>query len=207
MSVSTFAQHDAPSTWKRTKMRHIFSFRREVTTEELPLLGVNLSLGVMERYEGDGRPAASDDLSKYKLVEVGDIIMNALGKPHGSIGRSSVRGITSPAYWVLRANEKVAYSRYMHYVLRSSVAISEYQRRGKNLPPNQFDLPWDSFRDIEVPLPSLTQQLEIIKYLDREVDRVEAALERVKRLEQLVKGPLATLAILGDIDPRTNVRN
>jgi len=182
-------------------MREIFEFRKAVTSEELPLLGVNLSLGVMERYEGDGRPAPSDDLSKYKLVEVGDIVMNALGKPHGSIGCSSIRGITSPAYWVLRADKNVALSRYMHYTLRSSVAISEYQRRGKNLPPNQFDLPWDSFRDIEVSLPNLPEQLAIVAYLDREVTRVEAALERVKKLEQMVKGPLATLAILGQIDP------
>ncbi|MCO6667395.1 hypothetical protein KJZ12_08735 [Cutibacterium avidum] len=70
---------------------------------DLPLLGVSVATGVRLRGGDDGRPAPSLDLSGYKVVEPGDIIMNALGKPHGSIGRSEIRGITSPAYWILRA--------------------------------------------------------------------------------------------------------
>lgn len=181
-------------------MRHLVQFRKDTTTEELPLLGVNLSDGVIERFEGDGRPAASEDLSDYKVVEIDDIVMNALGKPHGSIGRSPYRGITSPAYWVLRCEESRVLPAYLHYVLRSSTAISEFQRLGKNLPPNQFDLPWELFRDIEIPLPLIEEQRRISAHLDSQVARVEHVLERARSLERLVKGPLATLAILGELD-------
>jgi type I restriction enzyme S subunit len=162
-----------PSDWNRNKFRWIIENRKVLTIDDLPLLGANLVLGVTERFEGDGRPTASEDLSKYKVVGPGDVIMNPLGKPHGSIGRSSVKGITSPAYWVLRGNPELLVSKYLHYLLRSDVLINEYKRRSKNLPPNQFDLPWEQFRDFEVPLPPIEEQRRIADYLDEQVSRID----------------------------------
>lgn len=164
-----FEKHIFPSHWNVAEFRWVLEEINETTDKPLPLLGANIHLGVTERFEGDGRPAASEDLSKYKLVRAGDIIMNPLGKPHGSIGRSTKDGITSPAYWILRVDENANSSRYFHYLLRSSMMISEYQRRSKNLPPNQFDLPWEQFRKIQLPLPPLEEQLSIADYLDRNI--------------------------------------
>lgn len=164
--LSVFDSFNFPTDWKREKFRWVLENRKKLTTEELPLLGANLVLGVTERFEGDGRPAASEDLSKYKVVDPGDIIMNPLGKPHGSIGRSNVRGITSPAYWVLRCDETNYDSRYVHYLLRSEMMINEFQRCSKNLPPNQFDLPWDQFRAFELAFPPIEEQRRIADYLD-----------------------------------------
>jgi restriction endonuclease S subunit len=164
--ASIFDSIDFPKHWKRQKLRWVFENRKVQSCETETLLGVNISLGVTERYDGDGRPAASEDLSKYKLVEPGDIILNPLGKPHGSIGRSNVSGITSPAYWVLRTDEQNYSSRFMHYLLRSEPMLDEFRRRSKNLPPNQFDLSWEQFRDIQVPIPSFARQIEIASFLD-----------------------------------------
>jgi type I restriction enzyme S subunit len=51
--------------------------------------------------------------------------------------------------------------------------INEYKRRSKNLPPNQFDLPWEQFRDFEVPLPPIEEQRRIADYLDEQVSRID----------------------------------
>ena len=168
---SIFDLINFPKDWKRQKLRWVFENRKVQSYETETLLGVNISLGVTERYEGDGRPSASEDLSKYKLVEQGDVILNPLGKPHGSIGRSNVRGITSPAYWVLRTDERIYSSRFMHYLLRSEPMLAEFRRRSKNLPPNQFDLSWEQFRDIQVPIPPIERQLEIASFLDDQIGK------------------------------------
>ena len=164
------------SDWKVQTFRWIIENRKVNTSENLPLLGANVHLGVTERFEGDGRAPASEDLSKYKKVEAGDIIMNPLGKPHGSIGRSSSSGITSPAYWVLRLNETENDSRFFHYLLRSEFMIKEFVRRSKNLPPNQFDLPWEYFREISIPIPPVQEQRKISDFLDRQIATVDALI-------------------------------
>ena len=175
---SVFDSFSFPEHWEKEKLRWVVENRKINTLEQLQLLGANITLGVTERFDGDGRPAASEDLSKYKLVEPGDIIMNPLGKPHGSIGRSNIRGITSPAYWVLRTDENKHDSRYMHYLLRSDVMLNEYKRRSKNLPPNQFDLPWDQFREMELFFPPIEEQRLIAKYLDEQIAAVDTLIEK-----------------------------
>lgn len=183
---SIFDLIDFPNHWESQKLRWVFENRKVLSCEVETLLGVNISLGVTERYDGDGRPAASEDLSKYKLVEPGDIILNPLGKPHGSIGRSNVRGITSPAYWVLRTDEQNHSARFMHYLLRSEPMLDEFRRRSKNLPPNQFDLSWEQFRDIRVPIPSFERQLEIATFLDDQIGKTQQIIKaKNKQLELL----------------------
>jgi restriction endonuclease S subunit len=178
MEESVFDSFSFPKHWKKEKLRWVVENRKFHALEQLPLLGANITLGVTERFEGDGRPAASEDLSKYKLVEPGDIVMNPLGKPHGSIGRSEVRGITSPAYWVLRTDQNKYDSKFMHYLLRSEVMLNEYKRRSKNLPPNQFDLPWDQFREMEIFFPEVAQQRLIAMHLDQQIAVVDTLIEK-----------------------------
>jgi restriction endonuclease S subunit len=184
--TSIFDRMAFPKEWKPQKLRWIFENRKFFTLEPEPLLGVNIALGVTERYDGDGRPAASEDLTKYKLVEPGDIILNPLGKPHGSIGRSDKRGITSPAYWVLRTDETSNSSKFMHYLLRSEPMLDEFRRRSKNLPPNQFDLSWEQFRDIEIPIPDIEQQLGIAAFLDNQISKTQEIISsKIKQIELL----------------------
>ena len=197
IDTPVFESHNFPSHWKVSEFRWILPEVEETTEIELPLLGANIHLGVTERFDGDGRPSASEDLSKYKLVRSGDIIMNPLGKPHGSIGRSTKDGITSPAYWILRVNERENSSRYFHYLLRSSMMISEYVRRSKNLPPNQFDLPWDQFRKISLPIPPLDEQLLIADYLDRNIAIFNKLGDGISGVREL-KNALITYAVTGE---------
>ena len=163
---------------------------------DLPLLGVSVATGVRLRGGDDGRPAPSLDLSGYKVVEPGDIIMNALGKPHGSIGRSEIRGITSPAYWILRAQPTLD-SRYAHHLLRSQWAVSRYAGLGKNLPPNQFDIPWETFAKIETWLPTVEEQRRIADFLDDRVARIDQII--AARQQQVRHADRARISLVDSV--------
>ena len=167
----------------------------------LPLLGVSVAHGVRARTADDGRPAPSSDLSGYKVVAPGDIIMNALGKPHGSIGRSSVAGITSPAYWVLRCRAGLE-TRFAHHLLRSHWAVSGFAGLGKNLPPNQFDIPWETFRAVEVWLPGVEEQRRIADFLDDRVARIDHIITARRHQSGLIDEHVRSLCD----DLLTNVR-
>ncbi|MFD5825846.1 restriction endonuclease subunit S [Lentzea sp. NPDC060358] len=168
--------------WPEVPFRAFLRRIEKAGNTDLPLLGVGLHEGVRRRNESDGRPAASEDLSSYKLVREGDVVMNRLGKPHGSVGVSPWRGITSPAYWVLEIDRSLASPAFVHHLLRSSHLVREYERLGKYMPPNQFDISWEAFRSIEVPLPPLEEQRRIADFLDAETAKIGSTVQ--KRLRQ-----------------------
>ncbi|WP_410876376.1 hypothetical protein [Nocardia sp. A7] len=171
-----------PKAWPQVSLRRVLTQSKLADFPNLPLLGVSLHTGVTRRLDSDGRPAPSDDLTSYKLVEPDDVIMNRLGKPHGSVGVSPWQGITSPAYWVMPVDRTIADPRFMHHLLRSKHMIAEYERLGKNQPPNQFDISWESFREIEVPLAPLEEQRRIADFLDAETSRIDRIVD-LRRLQ------------------------
>lgn len=178
--------HGNRRNWPELPLRAFLTQSKAVGRPHLPLLGVSLHEGVRQRSTDDGRAAASEDLSSYKLVKPGDAIMNRLGKPHGSVGVSPWTGITSPAYWVLNINRELTAPRFAHHLLRSCHLVREYERLGKFMPPNQFDITWDAFREITVPLPSLEEQLRIANFLDGETDRIDALRTLSRSARQLL---------------------
>ncbi len=136
------------------------------------MLSVNLRDGVVVRGAGlDDRPAPSEDRGAYLVVEPGALVMNPLGKPHGSLGVSEHAGIVSPAYLVA-AIDKVVYPRFLHYLLRTRLYISEYERRGKWMPPSQFNISWDQLKLIRVALPRYPAQRTIADFLNGECARI-----------------------------------
>jgi type I restriction enzyme, S subunit len=173
----SIAFHGNPAGWPETPLRALLSQTDQIGRVDLPLLGVGLHQGVRRRDDNDGRPAASEDLSGYKVVREGDVIMNRLGKPHGSVGVSPWRGITSPAYWVMEIDRSRAVPEFMHHLLRSNHMVREYERLGKFMPPNQFDISWDAFRSIRVPLPPLDEQRRIADFLDAETEQIDRLVE------------------------------
>ncbi|WP_157789438.1 restriction endonuclease subunit S [Candidatus Microthrix parvicella] len=146
---------------------------------------MNLPEGVVMRRTGDGRAAPSTDLSAYQEVRPGDLVMNQLGKPHGALGVSGFHGIISPAYFIAELSDRI-HPRFAHHLLRTRLYISEYERRGKFMPPSQFDISWDQFREIDLALPPPEVQRAIADYLDAETARIDALITKKRRMIDLL---------------------
>jgi type I restriction enzyme S subunit len=154
---------------------------------ELPLLSVYRDHGVVPRDERDdnnNRP--SEDLSTYKYVRPGDLVVNKMKTWQGSLAVSGHEGIVSPAYFVGRRVSDVD-DRFMHHLLRSMPLIAEYGARSKGIRPSQWDLPWDEFAAIKVSLPSASKQRAIADYLDTETARIDALIAKKQRMIELVE--------------------
>ena len=148
------------------------------------LLSLSAVFGVRERPEGEGR-AASEDLSGYRRVVPGDFVVNRLVARDGAFAVSGLDGLISPAYWVLRARKDFD-TRFVNYLLRSSHYLAEIGARSKAMPPAQFDLPWEQFRTLPIASPELSLQRDIADYLDTETARIDALIEKKRRLINLV---------------------
>lgn len=82
------------------------------------LLSVSQSRGVVPRSSLTDRPASAKDLSKYKICQPGDLVLNRFNAYRGSLGVSSLRGVVSPDYLVLRPRGN-AEPQYLEYLLKS----------------------------------------------------------------------------------------
>lgn len=152
----------------------------------LPLLSLSAQSGVRERPIGEGR-AASEDTSRYRVVRPDDLVVNRLSARDGAYGVSRLTGLVSPVYWVLFPSTDELESAWLGYVLRSDRYLAEIGRLSKYMPPAQFDLSWDAFRSMRIPVPPLESQRAIVGHLDEETGRLAALVAAKRRLAAVVR--------------------
>lgn len=168
----------------------------------LPLLSMSAGRGVELRDLRMGR-APSEDLSAYLVVEPGDIVVNRLSARDGAFGRSQIAGIVSPAYWVLRPAGGFD-SRFVAYALRSSRSLAEIARLSKFMPPAQFEIAWQDFRELSVPAVPLDEQRRIADFLDDQVSRIAAVIGARRAQSHLEEAALvsARSTLLDDLESK-----
>lgn len=145
---------------------------------EAELLSVYREYGVIRKSDrNDNHNVESEDLSSYKLVKKGDLVLNKMKTWQGSLGVSPYDGIVSPAYFVCELNSSV-YGSFIHYLLRSEPYIAMYGAASKGIRVGQWDLPYEEFRDLPVILPPFQLQIELAKYLDEKISIIDALVAK-----------------------------
>lgn len=179
--------------WSEVPLKALFRRRDATGYPDMELLSVYRDFGVIPRAgreDNNNRPG--EDLSAYRVVRRGDLVLNKMKTWQGSLGISEYDGIVSPAYFVC---EQVgnAHPKYLHHLLRSQPLIAEYAKRSKGIRPAQWDLPWDEFRDIRVLLPPIKVQQAIADYLDTETASINALINKKQHMISLILERLRTL--------------
>ena len=164
---------------------YLLEERGEFGGSDLPILTVVSDYGVRVRDLEAGGRAVSDDISGYRRVRPGDLVVNRLWARFGAYGVSEFDGLISPAYWVLKPDPARVNGRFLHSLLRSSRYLAEIRRLSKDMPPNGFDLPWDLFKRMLIELPELPAQRAIADYLDTETARIDALIAKKQRMIEL----------------------
>jgi len=174
-------------SWSRVPLRRIYRRVEIRGRADLPLLSVYRDYGVVPRAgREDNYNKPSDDLSSYKVVEPGDLVLNKMKTWQGSLGVSAHRGIVSPAYLVGRRIAQVE-DGFMHHLLRSQPLIAAYGSRSKGIRPSQWDLPWEEFASIVVNIPNRFEQRAIADFLDSETARIDALITKKRRMIDLLE--------------------
>ncbi|WP_444653612.1 restriction endonuclease subunit S [Citrobacter portucalensis] len=182
---------DIPGHWKTISISRLFSRIKRTGYTEKELLSVYRDYGVIPKSSrDDNNNKPSEDLSPYQLVQPNDLVMNKMKAWQGSIAISEHEGIVSPAYFVYQPNNslfELAHPKYVHYLLRNPIYVTQYLSRSKGIRVNQWDLDPDEFRNIELLLPSKVEQEKIYSFLDHETAKIDNLVEKQQRLIELLK--------------------
>jgi type I restriction enzyme S subunit len=164
--VNTIFDLPTPKGWAQVPMWTIAKRKDRKGYPDAELLSVYREFGVIRKSDrDDNHNVESDDLSAYKYVKRGDLVLNKMKTWQGSLGVSSFDGIVSPAYFICELSPMV-HGPYIHHLLRSQPYIAMYGASSKGIRVGQWDLPFDEFRSIPVLLPPLTEQVKIASFVD-----------------------------------------
>ena len=144
-----------PSHWMTTSLGAITLRRSEHKRPDLPLLSVLREKGVVLRStlsEEENRNFVPDDLSNYRVVHSGDLVINKMKAWQGSVGIAPTDGIVSPAYFVFEL--KSIHKEYVHRLLRNRLYADYFARSSDGVRIGQWDLNISQMKCIPVLIPS-----------------------------------------------------
>lgn len=192
-----------PEHWEVIKVKNLFKLIIEPAPKnnDLELLSVYTDIGVKPRKELEERGNKASTTDGYWKVRKGDIVVNKLLAWMGAIGLSNYDGVTSPAYDILRAIKPLNPYIY-HLLFRSPTCSAELKKHSRGIMDMRLRLYFDKFGDVLVPYASISEQNEIIKYIEVEEQKINAGIELINQQIEKLKEYKTTLindAVTGKI--------
>lgn len=197
---------DIPSNWQVAKLKHSIKWKSEKGNPEGTVLSLYRDYGVIPKdSRDDNHNVTSLDTSTYKVVDIGDFVINKMKAWQGSMAVSEYCGIISPAYHICEIINPNIYKKYFHLLLRNPVYIPEYTRLSTGMRIGQWDLGFDDFKNIPFLIPPYDEQKRIASFLDRKcaeidavIEKTKATIEEYKKLKQSVITEAVTKGIRGE---------
>ena len=143
-----------------------------------------------------------DDLSNYKVVHRGDLVINKLKAWQGSVGISEYDGVVSPAYFVFR--HEIENWQYLHKLLRSRSYVAFFAQASDGVRIGQWDLSTSGMKRIPILIPPPEEQTAIVRYLDHVDRRIRRYIRTKQTLIKLLneqKQIIIQQAVTGGLNP------
>ena len=192
---------EVPEGWEVRKVRQLLTMVSRKGFPEKQLLSVTREQGVVVRdveSKEENHNFIPDDLSNYKLVEVGDFVINKMKAWQGSYGVSASEGIVSPAYYTCKLSG--VDRRFFSVAIRSKAYVSFFAQLSKGIRVGQWDLSPMALKEIPFLFPPLATQQSIVAFLGEKcgkIDRWVAAKEREGALLKELKQAMIAEAVTG----------
>lgn len=202
---------EIPRHWDTCAIKNIM---RNISVKGFPneqVLSLYREYGVIPKNSrDDNHNVTSEDTSNYKLVEVGNFVINKMKAWQGSMAVSDYRGIISPAYYTCCFTNGNLNKRYIHYLLRNESYKTEYLRLSTGLRVGQWDLNIDDFLHIPMILPPFSEQKVIADFLDTkcaEIDQLVALQEKFIEELKAYKQSLITETVTKGLNSNVQMKD
>jgi type I restriction enzyme S subunit len=198
---------EIPKHWGYTKISSVSKKVSRKGIQNPVLLSVEREKGVILRSDSEGNHnIIPDDLSAYKLVQQGNLVINKMKTWQGSLGISSYTGVVSPAYIILEINASFEI-KYLHHLLRCKSYVNEYNRISYGVRPDQWDMHFEDFKQLPILLPTITEQKHIIEHIEQKFQDIEITITEINKEIDIIKEfqqSLISEVVSGKVDVSTS---
>jgi type I restriction enzyme, S subunit len=193
---------EVPEHWELRRTKTVLGVRSQKGFPDEPMLAATQTKGVVRKEQYENRTVlALKDLHLLKLVRVRDFVIS-LRSFQGGIEYAREQGIISPAYTILFA-ENPDDQEFLAHLFKSKPYIENLGlfvtgiRQGQNID-------YEKLSRAEIPLPPLSEQTGIVRYLnyvDRRVRRYSRAKQKLIKLLEEQKQAIIHRAVTRGLDP------
>ena len=185
---------EIPEDWEVCKLKPFLQWKSVKGFGNETVLSLYRDFGIIPKESrDDNHNVTSLDTDSYKLVEIGDFVINKMKAWQGSMAISNYRGIVSPAYHVCSIKNSKIYKPYFHYLMRNKSYLPEYERLSSGLRIGQWDLSFEDFCQIKFIIPSFIEQQRIADFLEKKCSEIDSVIsktsetiEEYKKLKQSI---------------------
>ena len=204
-----------PEDWETKPIRHLMIERNEKNEclQATTMLSLSAKEGVaLYSEEGHTGNRPREDLSGYKVVRVGDIVVNSMNILSGAVGLSKYEGCVSPVYYTYFAREGYDID-FLNLIfqckqfqlnlkgLGNGILIKESENGTLNT--IRMRIPSDKLLKEEFPVCSLEKQKKIVEVLGVQCKKIDELIAiQEKEIEKLkeYKTSVITKAVTKGLD-------
>ena len=157
---------------------------RSVLGEEEPL-SMSQKFGIIPTSQMDIIPNMASSFVGAKITHIDDLVFNKLKAHLGVFAVSKYYGLVSPDYAVYFTSGK-SIVKYLEFLFKTENCISEFKRRSTGVGAGLTRLYTSDLFDIKVPIPPISEQMEIAKHLDCKISEINLAIsEKQQQIETI----------------------
>lgn len=211
-----------PHSWKREKLKHVAMFRvsnvdkltqkdeqpvrlcnytdvyhRDFITPAMPLMEATATIGEIKRFH----------------LEAGDVVITKDSESWNDIAVPALIEETAPdlvcGYHLamIRGKDKELDGRFLFRCFQSGVIRSQLEIEAKGV--TRYGLPNSAIGETVIPIPPITIQCKIAKFLDRETSHIDALISEKESLLRLLEEKRASLishAVTRGLNPKVKLK-
>ena len=110
-----------------------------------------------------------------------DFVINSRSDRKQSCGLSEYDGSVSLINIVLKVNKKLLEPAFVKYLLDNCMFAEEFYRNGHGIVADLWTTNYYEMKRISVPIPSISEQTEIVRILNNNIPKINIILENLKK--------------------------
>jgi type I restriction enzyme S subunit len=178
-----------PTHWELLPLATILKERNQDNEDGKmqQVLSVMKDKGVI-LYEDKGNVGnkKSEDITRYKIVQPGDLVLNSMNVIIGSVGVSRYEGCLSPVYYVLTPRKAGASIAYLAWLFADRIFQQSLVRIGNGILAHRMRIPMELLKRESLPIPPLLEQQRIVAFLDAKGRQIAGLLRHKRQLIKLL---------------------
>ena len=200
---------DVPRRWEVRRIKILFRESEDRKGQmSMELLSLTRTKGLILQSENSTPTLLAQDLSQYKVCRPIEIVMNRMQAWSGMFAVPPREGIVSPDYSVFKATTECEI-KFFEHLFKTPVLVEQFAKESKGIGSGFNRLYSDNFGNIVIPLPPLSEQRAIVRYLDYMDLRIRRYISARQKLIDLLeeeKQAIINHAVTRGLDPNVRLK-